>query len=105
MPSKRNQSEPTDAPLADGPEPSAGGTDEADLTGVDFESALAELETLVDRMEGGEMSLEESLAAFERGVRLTRHCQAALRSAELKVKRLTADNRFEDLDPDAFDED
>jgi exodeoxyribonuclease VII small subunit len=78
---------------------------EADgLDGVDFEKALAELEELVDQMEAGEMSLEDSLKAFERGVKLTRHCQSALRNAELKVKKLTADNQLEDLDPDAFDD-
>lgn len=54
----------------------------------DFETALTELETLVQAMEGGEMSLEESLAAFERGIRLTRECQAALDAAEQKVELL-----------------
>ncbi len=78
---------------------------EADVAGLDFESALAELEALVSRMEAGDMTLEASLAAFERGVKLTRHCQAALRDAELKVKKLTEDDEFEDLDPDAFDDD
>jgi len=74
------------------------------LGGIDFETALAELEELVDRMEAGDLSLEDSLKAFERGVKLTRHCQSALRSAELKVKKLTADNQLEDLDPDALDD-
>ena len=58
---------------------------------VDFEAALAELEELVGRMESGTLSLEESLKAFERGVKLTRDCQAALRQAELRVKALTQD--------------
>ena len=57
--------------------------------GLAFEVALDELEALVHRMESGELTLEDSLAAFERGVKLTRHCQAALKSAELKVKVLT----------------
>jgi exodeoxyribonuclease VII small subunit len=84
----------------------AGPTAEAEgaLGRLDFETALAELEVLVDQMEAGEMSLEDSLRAFERGVKLTRHCQAALRNAELKVKKLTADNQLEELDPDAFDD-
>jgi exodeoxyribonuclease VII small subunit len=72
---------------------------------IDFETALAELEALVDRMEAGEMSLEDSLKAFERGVKLTRHCQSALRTAELKVKMLTADDQLADLDPDVVDDD
>ena len=81
---------------------SAGETDEE---GLDFEAALEELEELVARMEDGDMSLEASLAAFERGVKLTRHCQAALRSAELKVKQLTEANELEDLDLEALDDD
>lgn len=56
---------------------------------IDFEKALAELEALVSRMEAGELTLEASLEAFERGVKLTRECQAALAAAELRVKTLT----------------
>ncbi len=65
--------------------------------GLTFEVALDELEALVHKMESGELSLEDSLAAFERGVKLTRHCQAALKSAELKVKVLT-ENNTDDLE-------
>ena len=53
-----------------------------------FEAALSELESLVDRMERGELSLEESVACFERGMRLHRHCQRALESANQKVQVL-----------------
>jgi len=55
---------------------------------IDFESALNELEKLVEKMEQGELSLEQSLAHFERGVRLTRSCQQALEQARLKVDEL-----------------
>jgi exodeoxyribonuclease VII small subunit len=51
----------------------------------DFERSLAELETLVERLEGGELSLEESLKSFERGVALTRECQVALEAAQARV--------------------
>ena len=54
-----------------------------------FEHSLQELEQLVARMEQGELSLEESLAAYERGVGLYRHCQAALEHAELRVRLLS----------------
>lgn len=54
----------------------------------DFEQALAELEALVERMEQGELSLEQSLKDFERGIELTRHCQLALKEAEQKVQIL-----------------
>ena len=62
---------------------------------VDFERFLDELEQLVARMEGGELSLDESLASFERGIGLYRHCQQSLELAELRVRLL--------LDPDAPD--
>lgn len=51
-----------------------------------FEQSLAELETLVAKMEGGDLSLDESLGAFERGIALYRTCQAALAQAEARVK-------------------
>ncbi len=57
---------------------------------ISFEQALGELEALVERMESGELSLEESLASFEQGIALTRRCQQALEQAEQKVKVLTA---------------
>lgn len=78
--------------------------DEPAAESLDFESALADLEALVERMEAGDMSLEESLAAFERGVKLTRHCQAALKSAELKVKMLTDNDELVEFDPDSAEQ-
>ena len=48
----------------------------------EFETALQQLEQLVQRMESGELSLQDSLQAFEQGVRLTKQCQQALSSAE-----------------------
>lgn len=54
----------------------------------DFEKALQELEKLVEKMEQGDMGLEESLQYFERGVALTRSCQKALGEAEQKVQIL-----------------
>ena len=62
---------------------------------VDFEHSLDELEQLVARMEGGELSLDESLTSFERGIGLYRHCQQSLQQAEQRVRQL--------LDPDAPD--
>lgn len=53
-----------------------------------FEKSLDELETLVNRMEQGELSLDESLQSFERGIALYRNCQSALEQAELKVQQL-----------------
>lgn len=52
---------------------------------LDFEASLKELETLVETMEKGDLSLEDSLSHFERGVQLSRTCQQALKDAEQKV--------------------
>ena len=62
---------------------------------LDFEQALAELENLVEQLEGGELALEKSLAAFERGVALTRRCQSALQAAEQKVEILVTESGAE----------
>jgi exodeoxyribonuclease VII small subunit len=56
--------------------------------GPDFEQALAELESLVARLERGDLALDEALKIFERGVALTRHCQASLQAAQQKVEIL-----------------
>jgi exodeoxyribonuclease VII small subunit len=55
---------------------------------LDFETAMRDLEALVERLEKGDLPLEESLAAFEQGVMLTRSCQTALKEAEQKVEIL-----------------
>jgi len=54
----------------------------------DFESCLSELEKIVERMEQGEYTLDQSLADFERGVELTRLCQQRLKEAEQRVEQL-----------------
>jgi exodeoxyribonuclease VII small subunit len=53
-----------------------------------FEAALAQLESLVSRLESGDLPLDEALRTFEQGVRLTRECQAALAAAQQKVQQL-----------------
>lgn len=65
--------------------------------GVNFEESLEELESLVEQMEDGDLSLEESLAAFEKGVRLARECQEALKNAEQRVQVLLQQNGEEQL--------
>ena len=68
---------------------------------ADFEQSMLALEDLVGRMEAGEMTLEESLAAYERGVGLYRRCQGALEQAELRVRLL--DDPANPGDARAFD--
>lgn len=63
--------------------------DDAAPVSQDFASTLNQLEALVGRLESGELTLEASLAAFERGVQLTRDAQRRLDEAELKVRALT----------------
>jgi len=70
---------------------------------LDFEQALGELETVVERLEHGELPLEEALKQFERGVELARSCQAALKQAEQKVEILL--QRTPDAEPEAFEPD
>ena len=60
-----------------------------------FESSMQELEAIVQKLERGELKLEESLQLFERGMALTQECRGALDTAELKVKTLI-DGQFKD---------
>lgn len=57
---------------------------------MDFEKKLGRLEEIVQKMEAGELSLEESLKLFEEGIKLSRECHTQLNSAEAKVKKLVA---------------
>ena len=66
---------------------------------ADFETALAELEALVEKMEQGDLTLDESLKQFERGVQLTRSCQQALQEAEQKVQVLLEKDGQQTLEP------
>ncbi len=73
----------------------------------DFEKSLTELEHIVERMEQGELSLDESLKQFERGIALTRSCQTALQQAEQKVAILLRNtgDAAEDTEPFVTDDD
>nr|WP_298165116.1 exodeoxyribonuclease VII small subunit [uncultured Pseudomonas sp.] len=69
---------------------------------LDFEQSLTDLQNLVERLENGDLSLEDSLTAFEQGIRLTRNCQAALAQAEQKVQiLLERDGELEEAPFDA----
>jgi exodeoxyribonuclease VII small subunit len=76
---------------------------QSDPQPLDFEAAMRDLEEIVERLEHGDLPLEESLKAFERGIMLTRSCQAALKDAEQKVEILlkrAGEARVEDFDTD-----
>ena len=59
---------------------------------VNFEKAINDLEKIVEDLESGELSLEQSLKTFEKGIKLTRQCQGELEKAELKVKKLVEED-------------
>jgi exodeoxyribonuclease VII small subunit len=80
----------------------------SELGKMDFEKKLSRLEEIVEKMESGEMPLEESLKLFEEGVRLSRECNVQLADAEQKVKLLlSVDDQgeavTEDFDPEVED--
>ena len=68
---------------------------------IDLEKALAELEEIVEQLESGDLPLEKSLKQFERGVRLSRESQSALKDAEQRVQILM-DSELKDLDPETL---
>lgn len=76
-------------PAADPTAPEPTPAEDAGRDSLQFEQSLNELESLVEKLETGELSLEESLQTFERGVRLSRICQRALDAAEQRVERLS----------------
>lgn len=71
--------------------------------GTQFEDALQELESLVEKLEGGDHSLEESLVQFERGMLLSKFCQQSLSDAEKKIKILMSDSKSDDKETKAGD--
>jgi exodeoxyribonuclease VII small subunit len=74
---------------------------------VDFEQSLSALEALVTKMEKGDLTLEESLHAFEAGIQLTRECQTRLAAAEVQVQKLVEEHgelRLEPFDADESDD-
>ena len=75
---------------------------------IKFEDALSNLESIVEKLESGELSLEESLAAFEEGIRLSRICSKRLDEAERKIEKLTKGEdgklQVEDFDSESPEE-
>ena len=60
-----------------------------DITAMNFEKALAELETIVVKLESGKVDLEESIRIYERGEALRKHCEAKLAEAEARIEKIT----------------
>ncbi|SFZ86062.1 Exodeoxyribonuclease VII small subunit [Devosia enhydra] len=76
-----------------------------DIAALSFEAALAELETIVGRLESGQAPLKESIALYERGAALRAHCESQLKAAEARIEKIMLDKDgqpvgTEPLDPD-----
>lgn len=78
-------------------------TNNDDVKAMSFETALAELEAIVARLEGGKAALAESIAIYERGEALKSHCESLLKAAEARIEKITLKNGkpagTEPLDP------
>jgi exodeoxyribonuclease VII small subunit len=74
-----------------------------DISTMPFEQALAELESIVDRLERGEVALEDSIAIYERGEALKRHCDALLKNAEMRIEKITQSGDGKALGSEPFD--
>ncbi|KTE01395.1 MAG: exodeoxyribonuclease VII small subunit [Sphingopyxis sp.] len=81
--------------MTDTPEPAREGFGAADIASLSFEAAMGELETIVRRLESGDVSLEESVTLYERGHALRGHCEARLAAAQARIEQVSlgADGR------------
>ncbi len=72
-----------------------------DIAAMSFEKALAELEEIVNKLENGDVALEESIAIYQRGNHLRAHCDAKLKNAQAQIEKITNDGTStEPLDVD-----
>jgi exodeoxyribonuclease VII small subunit len=77
--------------------------DNTDVPQLSFEKALAELESIVQKLERGDVALEESVAIYERGEALKRRCEELLRQAEARVEKITLDSSGKPTGTEPFD--
>ena len=79
-------------------------TDAAPITDLSFEDALARLETIVSRLESGQVPLEESISLYEEGARLKAHCETRLKAAQLRVEKIMVgpDGQAKGVEPAEF---
>lgn len=78
-------------------------TDIKPIDALSFEDALAELETIVRNLESGQTKLDDSIAAYERGVLLKKHCEKRLHDARLKIEKITMDGSGNATGTEPFD--
>ena len=77
----------------------------ADIAKMSFEEAMKELETIIDKLDGGDVPLEESITIYERGAALQKHCEGKLHQAEMRVQKIVAgaDGAAERAETASFD--
>jgi len=77
----------------------------ADIAAMTFEQAMQELETIIDKLDGGNVPLEESITIYERGAALQKHCESKLQQAEMRVQKIVAkaDGSADRAEPASFD--
>ena len=95
---------PQDPPPTPDPAPSPSGSGhDQDAKPLRFEQAISQLESIIERIESGEIGLEESLDYYEKGTHLIRRCQDILDTTQQRIKELTADarGRLDEPDPPA----
>ena len=78
-------------------------SDTSDLKSLSFELALKELETIVDRLEKGDVELETSIVIYERGEALRSHCDCLLRKAEARVEKISLNQNGEPIGTEPLD--
>ena len=76
--------------------------DQTPIADMKFETALAELESIVSRMESGQLELEASIAAYRRGMELMKHCQAQLADAEQQI-RILENGQFREVNRESLE--
>jgi exodeoxyribonuclease VII small subunit len=78
-------------------------TDQTPIEKLSFEDAMTELETIVRSLETGDTKLDDSIAAYERGVALRKHCESRLENARLKIEKITLDENNSPIGLEPFD--
>ena len=80
-----------------------GESERADVAGLTFEQAVAELETIVQRLERGDVALDQSIAIYERGEALKKHCETLLNAAEARIEKIRLDRNGKAAGTEALD--
>ena len=80
-----------------------GESERADVAGLTFEQAVAELETIVQRLERGDVALDQSIAIYERGEALKKHCETLLNAAEARIEKIRVDRNGKAAGTEALD--